>query len=249
MSISSDYSCPAGRREIEPLLRGKGGAPASRAPLALEPIARALVTTMSRELLNPIPQDLVAVSIQAAAANNLAGDTVQQTIERLERARQQLVSGEHPDQLLALSSYLKTSNAKIATAHKDWSSSVSKFGKSVDKVRLAHPSLATRGAQLMFRSRSSLAEVRNAAGTTLPTDAGRADAPARRQVVQARHHLKRQHATRAGDLELRLRNRSLGPERDDRAPPRSNRRVRVAGRLPRRVGNARPTSADRKSVV
>ncbi|KAK4699603.1 hypothetical protein P7C70_g6656, partial [Phenoliferia sp. Uapishka_3] len=43
------------------------------------------------------------------------------------------VGGEHPDQLLALSSFLKTSNAKVATSHKEWSSAVNKFGKSVDK--------------------------------------------------------------------------------------------------------------------
>ncbi|KAL8286858.1 hypothetical protein RQP46_003864 [Phenoliferia psychrophenolica] len=88
---------------------------------------------MSRELLNPIPQELATVSAKAGLANTLAGDTVQQTIERLERARQQLVSGEHPDQLLALSSFLKTSNAKVATAHKEWASGVTKFGKTVDK--------------------------------------------------------------------------------------------------------------------
>lgn len=94
---------------------------------------------MSRALLEPIPHELGVVSIRATAAHTLASETVQQTIDRLERARQQLVSGEHPDELLALSSYLKTSNAKIATAHKDWSSAVSKFGKSVDKVRPACP--------------------------------------------------------------------------------------------------------------
>ncbi|KAM0754865.1 hypothetical protein T439DRAFT_321921 [Meredithblackwellia eburnea MCA 4105] len=88
---------------------------------------------MSAELLKPLPQDLKEVSDKATAANALAAATIQDTIDRLERARQQIISGEHPDQLLPLSSYLKTANTKVAGSHKDWSSAVSKFGKGVEK--------------------------------------------------------------------------------------------------------------------
>lgn len=95
---------------------------------------------MDQELLGPIPQDLSSLATKASISNSLAAETVNQAIERLERARQQIIDGEHPDQLLPLSSYLKTANSKVAALHKEWSSAVSKFGRSVDKARHSHPS-------------------------------------------------------------------------------------------------------------
>ena len=192
--------------------RIRGGPLASWGQLVV--LTRVSPTTMSRELLNPIPQELDAVSGKAAFANTIAVDTVQLTIERLERARQQLVSGEHPDQLLALSSFLKTSNSKVATAHKDWSLAVTMFGKTVDKVRRV-PVVDREDRPLILalaaccrssRRRSSLSSRRHRhpsqPSQRVPSRTSSPSRPTARRAAAARHSSPRLRASGQRPLSL-----------------------------------------------
>lgn len=93
------------------------------------------------DCLDPLPSDLATLTAKASHAAQLGLDTVDSIIARLEAARPRhedgAATGSRPvaDQLTALNMFVKTTNAKTATAHKDWSTAVNKFAKAVDKVR------------------------------------------------------------------------------------------------------------------
>lgn len=87
--------------------------------------------------VDPLPEELAQLTRAARAAHRADQEHVDSLIRRLERARQALDdAGAGPgDELLSLTSYLKTSNAESAQKHKDWGNAVNKLAKSVDRVR------------------------------------------------------------------------------------------------------------------
>lgn len=91
------------------------------------------------DYLSPLPSDLAHLTTQASSCSQLGLSTVESIISRLELARAQLLAESEEanagDTLLPLSSFVKTSNGKVQTAQKDWSSAVNRFTKAVDKVR------------------------------------------------------------------------------------------------------------------
>ncbi|GJN90492.1 hypothetical protein Rhopal_003503-T1 [Rhodotorula paludigena] len=92
--------------------------------------------------LDPLPAELDAVAAAAHAAHRLDLANVDAILARLERARAHLAAPAPPrpdlaspapspaDELLPLSSFVKTANAKSAQAHKDWGTAVSKLAKT-----------------------------------------------------------------------------------------------------------------------
>lgn len=93
--------------------------------------------------VDPLPEELAQLTRAARAAHSANLEHVDSLIRRLERARDACTDGGAPgDELLQLSSYLKTSNAESAQKHKDWGNAVNKLAKSVDRVRRA-----TRGGE------------------------------------------------------------------------------------------------------
>lgn len=85
--------------------------------------------------LDPLPLELRTIEHATEHAATLAGATVETLIQRLEKVRAQLALNAAPDQLVPLAAYLKTSNAKLGAAHKDWGTAVTRFGKDVERVR------------------------------------------------------------------------------------------------------------------
>lgn len=86
--------------------------------------------------LDPLPTDVAHVSSQSHRAHQSGLETVDHIITQLEQAKQQLQSSEYDSTTLSdLSSYVKKSNSTVSSGHKDWSTSLNKLGKSIDKVR------------------------------------------------------------------------------------------------------------------
>ncbi|SCV71819.1 BQ2448_4513 [Microbotryum intermedium] len=106
--------------------------------------------------LEPLGSELSSLTAKAHDASELGLSHVDSIIARLERARSQLINFHSSsiaptdddatmasesssslsveDDLLPLSMLLKSSAGAASAAHKEWSSAVSKFAKSVDKV-------------------------------------------------------------------------------------------------------------------
>ena len=127
------------------------------------------------DYLDPLPKDFALAAASANAANALGLDTVQAIIDRLDRARAQLAAGQPADQLLPLSTFVKTGNAKVATSHKEWASAVNKFGKGVDKVRLSGTSSSSRPQLILLLDGDCRSSLRRwSQSSLLPAQIGRA---------------------------------------------------------------------------
>ncbi|KAK4048349.1 hypothetical protein OIV83_004871 [Microbotryomycetes sp. JL201] len=106
--------------------------------------------------MDPLPSDLAALSSKAGACSTMGIEAVEHIIARLEHIRSLLTAPapapppEQPDQqqlgadtsaaeaLLTLSSYVKTANANVALASKEWATALTRVTKQADK-RLAGP--------------------------------------------------------------------------------------------------------------
>jgi len=111
--------------------------------------------------MDPLADELDQVRHRAHAAHEGNLSHVDAILARLEQARAHLVSPPPPppsasttgpppdgpapleptkgsslgDDLLPLSTFLKTTNAQSAQLHKDWAAAISRLAKSADKVR------------------------------------------------------------------------------------------------------------------
>lgn len=118
--------------------------------------------------VDPLPEELATLRTAAAAAHSANAAHVDSILSRLERARH-LLADTHAspgDELLSLGSYLKTTNADSAAAHKDWGTAVAKLQKSVDKVRSLCPLSSQLSRLIMFVS--TCTEIRPSTSPALP---------------------------------------------------------------------------------
>lgn len=118
--------------------------------------------------VDPLPEELATLRTAAAAAHSANAAHVDSILSRLERARH-LLADTHAspgDELLSLGSYLKTTNADSAAAHKDWGTAVAKLQKSVDKVRSLCP-FSSQLSRLIILA-STCSEIRPSTSPALP---------------------------------------------------------------------------------
>lgn len=111
-------------------------------------VVELLLSLVAMAHLDPLPHELAQLASKQSLALSHDLATLDELIARLSRARDRLDPHSSPDdahslaestvadELLQLSSYVKNTAYRDADkAHKEWSSAVSRLGKTVDKVR------------------------------------------------------------------------------------------------------------------